>query len=575
MPEYEFFLASSLEKVFPSRRPQALIPGAQLSVWRGTRAAVQLIYTARAGAPGMPVQRFSVEVAGAPAPAVLRSVELVPSDYPCYEDVDTYYITKEPGLFPDLLSPLATPLVMPLPRQYRSVWLSWDIPADTEPGRYLVTVTARALAQETQPNGTVFTDPAAAGLTYENSFVLCVGRAALPAQTLIHTEWFHTDSLAQYYGVPPFSEEHWRIVEEFIRAAAEHGINMLLTPVFTPPLDTAVGARRMTVQLVDVRRDAGIYTFGFEKLARWTKLCKRHGVEYLEIPHLFTQWGALATPQIMAAVDGEEKRIFGWDVPAQSGEYRAFLCAFLPALRTELARLGYGGSRVYYHISDEPAEAQLASYRAARAQVADLLDGCQVIDALSSFSFYQEGLVPTPVCATDHLRPFFDAGVPELWVYYCCGQSNLVPNRFFAMESARNRIMGVLMYLYGVKGFLHWGYNFYSAKFSLRPIDPYRVTHADYGFPSGDAFLVYPGPDGKALSSVRAEVQDDALLDLRALQYLEKLAGRDFTVALIDQESPAAPMTFTDYPRSPDYLLALRERVAQDIEQRSPRLSQP
>ena len=35
-------------------------------------------------------------------------------------------------------------------------------------------------------------------------------------------------------------------------------------------------------------------------------------------------------------------------------------------------------------------------------------------------------------------------------MYYCCAQSSLVPNRFFAMESARNRIMGVLMYLYGI-----------------------------------------------------------------------------------------------------------------------------
>ena len=37
---------------------------------------------------------------------------------------------------------------------------------------------------------------------------------------------------------------------------------MLLTPVFTPPLDTTVNGERLTVQLVDVRRDAGVYSFG-------------------------------------------------------------------------------------------------------------------------------------------------------------------------------------------------------------------------------------------------------------------------------------------------------------------------
>ncbi|MFR9162180.1 MAG: glycoside hydrolase domain-containing protein [Ruthenibacterium lactatiformans] len=45
------------------------------------------------------------------------------------------------------------------------------------------------------------------------------GRARLPAQTLLHTEWFHADCLASYYGVAPLSEEHWRILENFIRAA--------------------------------------------------------------------------------------------------------------------------------------------------------------------------------------------------------------------------------------------------------------------------------------------------------------------------------------------------------------------
>lgn len=334
MARYEFFLASSLEKVFPAQRPAALSDGARLSVWRGARAAVQLVYRADDAAPGMPVQSFTIEADGAPAPAVLRAVELMPSDYPCYESADEHYITKEPGLFPDLLAPLEAPAVTPLPRQYRSVWLSWDIPADAAPGAYEVAVTARAVEEQRMPNGVLYRDADAAGLAFTCRFTLCVGRARLPAQTLLHTEWFHADCLASYYGVAPLSEEHWRILENFIRAAGEeHGINMLLTPVFTPPLDTAVNGERLTVQLVDVRRDAGVYSFGFEKLGRWAGLCRRHGVEYLEIAHLFTQWGAHATPKIMAVVDGQERRIFGWDVPAASAEYRAFLEAFLPALR--------------------------------------------------------------------------------------------------------------------------------------------------------------------------------------------------------------------------------------------------
>lgn len=70
------------------------------------------------------------------------------------------------------------------------------------------------------------------------------------------------------------------------------------------------------------------------------------------------------------------------------------------------------------------------------------------------------------------------------------------------MPSARNRIMGVLMYLYRIEGFLHWGYNFYNSMFSIEHIDPFFDTHAGFAFPSGDPFLVYPGADGEPWSSI-------------------------------------------------------------------------
>ena len=548
--QYRFYLASSLEKVFPGRCPKAMENGSRLSAWQGTRAAVQLVYYVDGVASGEKVPDFALKVEGAPMPVSMRRVELIPSDFPCFESYDEYYITTEPGLFPDLLEPMTEAVIKPLPRQYRSVWLSWDIPEDVTPGEYEITVTATADTQ-----------------TYKNHFILCIGKAVLPKQKLLHTEWFHTDCLAEYYKVDVFSEEYWTIVENFMQAAAkDHGINMLLTPVFTPSLDTAVGGERLTVQLVDVYCNNGAYTFGFEKLTRWVEMCKKHGIEYLEIAHLFTQWGAHATPKIIGVVDGVKKRIFGWDVSATSAEYRVFLEAFLPALRIFLENLGYDRDHVYYHISDEPYMKDFESFRAARAQVEDLLERCQVIDALSDFEFYQHGLVKQPIPDNAHIQPFIDAKVPNLWVYYCCGQNHLVPNRYFAMESARNRIMGVLMYLYNMKGFLHWGYNFYKTEWSIRSINPYYITHGGYAFPSGDAFLVYPGPDGMPLSSIRAEVQQEAFVDMRALQLLESLAGREAVERIIYKETDMYPLTYKEYPRDAAYLLSLREHVAAEIE---------
>ena len=565
---YSFYLASSLEKVFPAVRPAALDSGCRLSAWRGSRAAVQLVYRADSAVPGSMNQAFELEVTGAPCAATVRRVDLTPSELPCtyfpgeIGIPDDFYLTKDPGLFPDLLTP-ADGRIVPLVNQYRSLWLSWDIPADAALGDYAVTFTVRP--EDGAKNPACEADPRLEGFECRLSLTLHVG-PALPKAELIHTEWFHADCLSSYYHVPTFGEEHWRILDNFIAAAAGHGINMLLTPVFTPPLDTAVGGERPTTQLVDIRRDHGVYSFGFEKLERWCGLCRRHGIEYIEVAHLFSQWGAVSVPKIMGVEDGEEKMLFGWGTSATDPAYRSFLEAFLPALCSALRGLGYDNRHVYFHISDEPSMEQLESYKAARAQVCDLLEGYPIVDALSSLEFYNQGLISHPVPSNDHIEPFVAAGVPDLWVYYCVAQCHLVPNRFFAMPSARNRIMGVLLYLYNIRGFLQWGFNFYYSQYSRRLINPFAESDAGLAFSSGDAYLVYPGPDGQPLSSIRAEVQDDAQLDLRSLRRLEELTDASYVRSLILREAGMEHMSFTDYPRDPAFLLRLREVVAAEIE---------
>ena len=68
------------------------------------------------------------------------------------------------------------------------------------------------------------------------------------------------------------------------------------------------------------------------------------------------------------------------------------------------------------------------------------------MDALSDFDFYQKGVCRHPVVASNHVTPFLEGNVSNLWVYYCCGQGYQVSNRFFSMPSARNRIIGTQFY---------------------------------------------------------------------------------------------------------------------------------
>ena len=120
------------------------------------------------------------------------------------------------------------------------------------------------------------------------------------------------------------------------------------------------------------------------------------------------------------------------------------------------------------------------------------------------------------------------------------------------------------MYVYDIAGFLQWGYNFWYSRHSQKTdIDPFKVTDADRSFPSGDAFLVYPGKDAP-VDSIRHEVMREALQDLRALKKLEELIGREKTLELI-HDGVGHELTMANYPHSADWLLGLRERINAEI----------
>jgi hypothetical protein len=487
--------------------------------------------------------------------ATVRSVGLAPCELPWRDSHDDNVLRTTPGLYPDPLYPIDETGITAFPEQWRSVWITVPVPESFEPGTYPIAV--------------VFDDPSGARLGSAR-YEIEILPVALPPQRLICTQWFHTDCIATHYGVQAWSEEHWRLIEQFIGDAVRHGVNMILTPTFTPPLDTEVGGERPTMQLVDVVLEQGEYRFGFDRLERWVLLCDRLGVEYFEFAHLFTQWGARHCPKIVARVDGDDQKIFGWHTRADSREYAEFLDSFLPALVSFIDAHGLR-SRSYFHVSDEPRLADLESYTAASTLVRRHLADFPIMDALSDYEIYKLGAVGIPVPASNHIEPFIENDVRPLWTYYCVSQREAVSNRFFAMPSARNRILGLQLFAFNATGFLHWGYNFWYSQYSKRQIDPFTTTDAGHAFPSGDAFLVYPGPD-EPIDSLRFEVFREALQDMRALSLLADAIGHDAVVALLE-EGLDEPLSFSVYPHSADWLLAKREAVNRMLAEVAPRTS--
>ena len=531
---------SSLEKVFcePELKSEPLT---HLTALRGETLSFQIALKSERGSA--PV--WDVLETGIPEYQI-REAAVVPCLMPVVRE-DPYTLRTTAGLYPDPLVPLSGRIRL-TPGNWHSLWVTLRIPSDFIPGDCQFRIRFR---NDTELYWGEFED--------ENSdytLPIEILSPVLPEQTLYNINWFYADCLSEYYRTPCWSERHWELLETYFRNMRAHGITHLLTPLWSVPLDTAVGGERPTAQLLGISWKEGKYSFDFSLLKRWIDTARRSGFEHLEMSHAFTQWGAEATPKII--VNGEKR--FGWHVRADSAEYRDFLEQLFPELLEFLRKEGLEG-KCLFHVSDEPSETQLESYAYASNLLRRLLQGkYAVIDALSHVDFFRKGLVSTPVPVTNALDEFMkEEKIPERWVYYCGNWEDGVPNRQFGMPSARNRILGVLLFVYDLDGFLNWGYNFWFRSFSRGLLDPWKETEAGRSFRGGGSFNVYPGEDGP-VDSIHYEVFYEALQDLRALRALEKKIGREEVLRILT-EGLSEPLSMRHYPRSASWILETREKI--------------
>lgn len=537
MKQFEVLTLSSLEKVFPNRRPE--LTECKNSCLRDEVFSFQVAYFSPERE--LMLQNCTWEVEGSLREYIkVRPVLPVPCTTPVSSQFDDYLITQEPSLIPDILSDRKSFYVRY--RQWGALWVTvrGELPA----GRQEIAITLR------DGNGEKLGRAV---------YMLNVVDAGLGRVNLHYAHWFHYDSLAEYYGLEVFSPAYNEVMARYIANMIEHGADTLLVPLFTPPLNTAVGKERTTVQLVDVALSEGGYSFDFRRLEQFLGSCEKLGVRAFEMSHLYTQWGAVSAPKIIVKTNGKPEQLFGWATPALGEEYAAFISAFLPALTDFLRAGGWGADRCFFHISDEPNRQTLEHYLQIRRFVKPLLGEYRVMDALSSYEFYEQGAVDIPVVATDSTQAFMEGGAEGWWTYYCCGQAHSgLSNRFLSMPLQRVRILGFQLYASGCRGFLHWGYNYYNSALSEEYINPYLITDAGGSFQSGDSFIVYPGKDAP-LDSLRHEAMFDAVQDYGALNLLERRKGRKFVMEFLQANGLSA--NFTDYPRSALWHNRLRREI--------------
>jgi len=471
-------------------------------------------------------------------------VGFVPVTRADYVNSDEYFERKTPGLYPDMLIARKTNasifdvadngffeesrwteenqdcLLCAVRDSYQTLWFTVNEDGKKiDAGKYNIKI--------------LFFSSKTQDCIGEEVLELDVIECELPKQTLYYTSWFHCDCLADTYGVEIFSDGFFKIMRSFVTEAAKTGMNMIMLPAFTPALDTPLGKERKTTQLVTVTAENGKYSFDFSLMKKYIGLCRECGIENFEHSHFFTQWGAKHTPKVMAKVNGKLTRIFGWETDSASDEYAAFLKSYLKELKKFLKEMDLE-DKILFHISDEPNTDFLEYYENAKKIVGEELKDYMCGDALSHFEYYKNGSVKKPIVIVDseEMEEFVEK-CDDYWVYYTGGQlTGGCSNRIIPTTSARNRVIGLQMYVGGAKGFLHWGYNYYYDFLSNGLFNPV-ANPCGYNQHAGTSYVVYPDIKGKAIPSIRMKVLYEGFNDYRALQKLESLVGREATIKFV------------------------------------------
>lgn len=352
--------------------------------------------------------------------------------------------------------------------------------------------------------------------------------------------WQHPCSWARVYDVPYFSDDHFRIIENYLRELAALGQKVTDLVVSDFPWAgqacfqvTKNPARLYEYNIVKVMRDTkGRLQLDFTALDRYVALGEALGMaEEIDVFGLIGLWhgrdfGSPLTdyrdPIRVLVYDLQER---DGDRPGRTYDFlrtKAELREYIGQLFAHFAAKGWlDRIRV---IGDEPGNMEnfrefssfLQSCTPQRLTYKYAIHNQEFLEdypgSLENFSI--STLLAASYCRDGQWTGRLRDAVRGLTWYPCWFPKKL--NTFLTSPFVESRLIGVYTYLFRMKGMLRWAYGLYVD-------DVWR--HPEYKserWPTGDMFLVYPGKNGRPLHSLRERNLFYGLQDFNRFTAMEK-----------------------------------------------------
>ena len=420
----------------------------------------------------------------------LNLVRYVLSNYPFNArnvtcDVSPY---KNAYLMPDRFEEFSQ---FELPgRTVRPVWLSIDIPANTEAGIYQGSIDVECenfkavLHLKIKVQNQILPSP------HEWKYRLDL--------------WQNPWVIAWQNHVKPWSEEHKVLLRQHLKLYASAGGKFITTyAVHSPWADNSFRIEEAMIEWI--KRKNGTWKFDFDIFDQYIQLAMEVGIDKAITIYTPVPWG-----NRFRYLD-EKTGNYIYEVwNPGSVEFNSPWTAFLNELQSHLKKKGWF-EKTYLGINENTLEQTLAAIKVIKAHPAKWRityagNWHPELDSLLNDYCFLYGNEPTVDIVKERSRRGFTSTY-----YICCNPPK--PNDFVFSPPAEGRWLSWYAAAHGYNGFLRWAYDAW-------PEDPARDARHEL-WPAGDCFLVYPGGN----SCTRFEKLREGIVDYEKIRILRGRAS--------------------------------------------------
>lgn len=305
--------------------------------------------------------------------------------------------------------------------------------------------------------------------------------------------WQHPWAVSRYFGVEPFSDEHFEKMAPVYKTLAECGVKALTVTLLDYPWNHQCYDAYESM-IGRVKNDDGSWTFDYTIFDKYVEFGRRCGIGPDIACYTMCPWGYVVRWQDSKGNTKSATALPGSEI------FNDYWGAFLVDFKKHLIEKGWFNDA--YIAMDERAPKDVAIIAKF---IQEKAPGMKIAMAGNRKPSDFNGIVIDNYSQyLSYITPEFLSEIPDRrkngWkttLYVCCGPER--PNTF--MSSADNEAfwLGVYPQLCGLDGFLRWAANSW-------PHDPY--VDASFGdWKAGDTYLVYPeGEYSARLLSLRSGV---------------------------------------------------------------------